>query len=222
MNAIQKIISGKIVYYDLDKAKTTKSVYVTFEPNDGNDTLINVRISDHTTRGETNDTLEPIEEFEYEVLCNIFNGDSKKQVLSYLKNKFGKIPISSDKNVISFKLEKKVKLAVPAEIAVFLNRQKIKISSSDAETREAILKKLLSRKPKGWVIKRDYELKRGMWKFVGERKIEGVFTSIASTGGQASIGSVTAKDFYLSNKIDRQLLNLLKKGFKDKKVLDLE
>ena len=84
------------------------------------------------------------------------------------------------------------------------------MSKTKNQIKELILKKLISKKAKGVLIKKNYEKHRGMFKLVSTDEIKGIVTNIATTGGQATINNQTGKDFTLDNKEHQELLNLVK------------
>ena len=206
LEQVHKIISDKVDYYSIDIART-KSVYLKFDENDQEFSL---RISNHTKMDYDNNDFPPIEKEHWGgIVLNIFNNESKVLVLDYLKKYFENVK-KIEKPAYSFKVEIKPKFSISESNKTLLLKYKIDVSKTKNQIKELILKKLISKKAKGVLIKKNYEKHRGMFKLVSTDEIKGIVTNIATTGGQATINNQTGKDFTLDNKEHQELLNLVK------------
>lgn len=206
IDAINKIIDGKVIDHKLNKAYTTKSMYLTFEEPE-NEVYFEIRASDHSKIDEIYD--DEINPFDGIIEINIYSKENKEKAIKFLKDYFSKVkklPLSKD--VFTNKVEKRVlKTKYPEIIETYLKKIKVDTAKTTKQVREQVLEKLLKMKPIGTLTKKEYEKSRGMFKLVGEKQHTGVITWIASTGSQVTINGETGKDFTIKKELHQALLN---------------
>lgn len=209
IDAINKIIDGKVIDYDINEARTTKSMYLTFEVPE---TSVNfeIRASDHSKIDEIYDDKIKLRNGTIEI--NIYSKENKEKALKFLKEYFSKInklPIS--KEVFVNKVVKRIlKTKYSEKIDAYLKKIKVDTTKTTKQVREQVLEQLIKMKPVGTLTKKEYKKSRGLFRLVGEKQHTGVITWIASTGGQVSINGETGKDFTIEKEIHNALLSFAK------------
>lgn len=209
IDAINKIIDGKVIDYDINEARTTKSMYLTFEVPE---TSVNfkIRASDHSKIDEIYD--DEIELWNGTIEINIYSKENKEKAFKFLKEYFSKInKLPASKDVFVNKVVKRVlKTKYSEKIDAYLKKIKVDTTKTTKQVREQVLEQLIKMKPIGTLTKKEYQKSRGLFRLVGEKQHTGVITWIASTGGQVTINNETGKDFTIEKEIHNALLSFAK------------
>lgn len=210
IDAINKIISGKVIDYDLDVAKTG-SMYLRFEVPQREHNF-SIRVSDHSKIDGVDD--DTIYEFDNDIEINIFSKERKEEALKFLKEYFSKISfLDLDKNVFLNKVEKKVlKMKYPELVEKYLKEIGVDTTKTKKQVQEQALQKFLELKPTGKLTKKEYEKSRGLFRLKSTDVYEGVITNASSTGGMVTIKNQTGKDFTIDNHIHNALLSFAGTG----------
>lgn len=210
IDAINKIISNKVIDYDLEEARTG-SMYLRFEVPQTEHNF-SIRVSDHSKIDGVDD--DTIYQYGSDIEINIFSKERKEEALKYLKEYFSKINnLEFFKDVFVNKVEKKVlKLKYPEKVDAYLKKLKVDTSKTKKQVQEQALQKFLELKPTGKLTKKEYEKSRGLFRLKSTDVYEGVITSVSSTGGMVTIKNQTGKDFTIDKELHRALLNFAGKG----------
>lgn len=225
LTAIEKIISKKVIYYKMKEAYSTKSIYVSFE--DAKENMINIRISDHTKSERIGSRIDydydVIEEYlqdDYKYIdIDIFDSESKRIALDYLKNHFKNLKTILGKDVFVYLKPIKPKLEINDDVKEFLLKYKIDITKSEKQIRLQIINILNKKKPIGILEKGIYEGSGRRTRRVGTEKIKGKIVWIATTGNEATVQKkhnktkVTSRKFSLQNKRLNALLEISRTSF---------
>ena len=204
IDAINKIISGKVIGYFIDEARTG-SMYLSFEvPETEKD--FKIRTSNHSKIDGVHD--DTVETYENEIEINIFSKEKKDEALKFLKNYFAKIKaLPASKEVFQNVVEKKVIKSKHNEtVLAFFKKIKIDATKTDKQIQQQLLDYLIKKGTPATLKKREYIKSRGVFKLDKEYEIKGNLSSISTTGKQVTINRETGKDFKLDNLKDRYLL----------------
>lgn len=208
--AINKIISEKVIYYNVDVARTG-SIYLKFdEPKSEKE--FEIRMSNHSKIDDLDSDL--IEEYGNEIIINIYSKERKEEAIKYLKSIFDELPkLPIDKNVFVNKVEKKVIKSKHDEIVIKLFKKlKIDYTKTDKQIQQQLLDYLVKKGTPATLKKREYSYSGGRWNFKEENEIKGNITSISTTGKQITIKGETGKDFKLDNEKDAVILQMAISG----------
>lgn len=226
LTAIEKIISKKVIYYKYKEAYSTKSIYLSFEDSKENELFI--RISDHTKAERINsnidyniDVIEEILQNNYkEIHVDIFDSESKRIALDYLKNHFKNLKTILSKEVFVYVKPKTPKLKINDNVKEFLSKYKIDTTKSEKQIRLQIIKLLNKKKPIGILEKGIYQGSGRRTRKVGIEEIIGKIVWIATTGNEATVQKksnkkeVTSRKFKIRNKRLNALLEISRTSFR--------
>lgn len=207
MDAINKIIDGKVTNYSLEVARTG-SMYLQFF-DDYKDKAFDIRISNHSKIDGVDDEL--FEFYQNDVAINIFSKSRKDAALKFLKEHFADHKKTTAKGYFQNKVEKRVlKMKYPEAVETYLKKIKVDTTKTKKQVQQQVLEALLKMKPTGVLKKREYEKVRGMFRFKEEVEHKGIITNISTTGTMVTIKGETGKDFTIDKQIHQALLDFVK------------
>lgn len=200
IDAINKIISGKVSDYKLEKA-STGSMYLRFN-SPSTEKEFKIRASNHSKIDGVND--ETIETYQNEIEINIFSKEKKEEAILFLKNYFAKIkPLPVSKEIFQNIVEKRIiKSKHDETVLAFFKKIKIDSSKTDKQIQQQILDYLIKKGTPVTLIKREYIKSRGIFKLDKQYEVKGNLTDISTTGKQVTVNRETGKDFSFDNRKD--------------------